>query len=325
MNNIPQPPTADAGEDFTVIEGHRVTLDGSLSWDAETEIWTYSWEQLSGPALISNYETTSPPFLMNPFSFIAPRNEVADILVFRLTVKNHYDLSGSDDITVTVLDSPVEPPVADAGDDLVAYNKDPATLDASGSYDAANGPLTYEWTVIPQAPIPNLSLTGVNPSFYIDFWDWYGGPIICVLVVTNEDGLKSADKITMDVRPSDVSHQRPSLIADAGSDQIVMEGETVVLDGSGSYDPFADTSLSYVWVQIDGPEVTLNAGNEGLGASFVAPSIDSEGGDLKFRLTVSNEYGLEGQDETTVKVNHDTSFSEGTGGGTCFISSALME
>jgi hypothetical protein len=324
VNNLLDPPIAEAGEDFAAIEGHLVTLDGSGSWDSETGVWFYSWEQIAGPPVVTKYDTLTPPYdFTNPsIWFIAPRNEDADTLVFRLTVKNMYDLAATDDISVTIMDSPVEPPVADAGGNLAAYDHDPLILDGSGAYDPNGGRLTYEWRVIPKVPIPYLLFNVSNPVFYVD--GWYGLPVECILIVTNEDGLKAADKITLDVLPSDAPHERPTLVAAAGPDQVVTEGDMVALDASGSCDPFADTVLAYTWEQIDGPEVTLTATDGGLGASFVAPPVEAEGDRLVFRLTVSNGYGLQGEDEISVEVIDKAASSGGSGEGACFISVGLL-
>jgi hypothetical protein len=75
--------------------------------------------------------------------------------------------------------------------------------------------------------------------------------------------------------------------ADAGLDQTVREGDTVVLDGSNSRpDRFGGVIISYIWKQIAGsPSVTLRDANRAK-ASFIAPSVGPEGTNLTFQLTV---------------------------------------
>ena len=72
--------------------------------------------------------------------------------------------------------------------------------------------------------------------------------------------------------------------ADAGPDQTVREGDTVVLDGSNSSPrPFI---AAYFWQQTGGsPTVVLEDANTAK-ASFTAPNVGPEGASLIFQLTV---------------------------------------
>jgi hypothetical protein len=49
--NVNNPPTANAGADQSVGENSMVTLDGSLSRDADGDSLTLLWSQISGPAV----------------------------------------------------------------------------------------------------------------------------------------------------------------------------------------------------------------------------------------------------------------------------------
>lgn len=76
--------------------------------------------------------------------------------------------------------------------------------------------------------------------------------------------------------------------ADAGNDQTVDAGGTVMLDGAASSDP--DGSIaSYQWTQTGGPAVPLLNADQAL-ASFVAPEVDATVM-LTFRLTVTDNDG----------------------------------
>ena len=73
--------------------------------------------------------------------------------------------------------------------------------------------------------------------------------------------------------------------ADAGPDQTVREGDTVVLDGSNSSPrPFI---AAYFWQQTGGsPTVVLEDANTAK-ASFTAPNVGPDGASLTFQLTVT--------------------------------------
>ena len=76
--------------------------------------------------------------------------------------------------------------------------------------------------------------------------------------------------------------------ADAGPDQTVGEGDTVILDGSNSsYRAFI---TAYFWQQTGGsPSVTLADANTAR-ASFIAPIVGPKGTSLTFQLTVTYYY-----------------------------------
>ena len=72
-------------------------------------------------------------------------------------------------------------------------------------------------------------------------------------------------------------------VASAGSDQVVIAGAGVTLDGSGSQDADGDT-LTYAWVQTAGAPVALSSATDPV-VTFTAPA---KGAALTFMLTVSD-------------------------------------
>jgi len=87
--------------------------------------------------------------------------------------------------------------------------------------------------------------------------------------------------------------------ADAGSEQVVTEGEDVSLDGSSSSDPDND-SLTYAWTQTGGPSVSLTDGSTAT-PSFTAPDVDTAQ-TLTFELEVNDGNGGTGTDTVDVVV-----------------------
>lgn len=87
--------------------------------------------------------------------------------------------------------------------------------------------------------------------------------------------------------------------ADAGPDQVVDEGDTVNLSGSGT-DPDGDT-LSFAWAQVSGPSVTLANPNTQT-PSFVAPQVSSQEV-VVIRLTVDDGNGAQDTDDVSITVN----------------------
>jgi hypothetical protein len=83
--------------------------------------------------------------------------------------------------------------------------------------------------------------------------------------------------------PAVGTNQPPNV--NAGSDQQVLPGETVTLDGTGSTDPDG-TIASYSWSQTAGTSVTLSSSTAAR-PTFTAPSV-STGDALTFKLTVTD-------------------------------------
>jgi M6 family metalloprotease-like protein len=186
-----------------------------------------------------------------------------------------------------------QPPVANAGMDLVLYTQVLVTLDGSGSYDPdGNYPLSYSWS---QTSGPTVTLNNpnsVNPTFTAP-----SQPSILTfaLVVTDSlGGVSSPDyvKVTILNTPP---------VANAGPDQSVNTTALVTLDGSGSYDPDGNYPLIYAWFQKSGPVVALS--NPGaVNPNFIAPPIKCV---LTFDLIVTDSLGQgSGPDSVSIIVGN---------------------
>jgi hypothetical protein len=90
--------------------------------------------------------------------------------------------------------------------------------------------------------------------------------------------------------------------ADAGPDQVVNEGDEVLLDGSSSSDPL-DRTLTFLWMQIAGPEVALNLSDPAR-PRFIAPFVPVGGATLSFQLVVNNGLADSAPDEVDVHVKN---------------------
>lgn len=89
--------------------------------------------------------------------------------------------------------------------------------------------------------------------------------------------------------------------ADAGTDQTVDENTLIQLDATGSFDQNGN-ALSYQWVQIEGPVVSLSDGTAAQ-PSFTAPNVGLSGATLVFKLLATNDNDWISTDTVSVTVN----------------------
>lgn len=98
--------------------------------------------------------------------------------------------------------------------------------------------------------------------------------------------------------------------ADAGKDQEVVSGETVVLDGSGSQAKQGWSILSYRWKQIKGKHVNLKDSNTKI-ATFIAPQVKKKQEKLVFLLTTTEKSPIgtihKSYDNVNIFINSNTS------------------
>ncbi len=113
--------------------------------------------------------------------------------------------------------------------------------------------------------------------------------------MTDNDGLQDTDTSYVDVMWVNIP---PT--ADAGPDQTVDEVTTVTLDASNSSDP-DDGIASYLWTQALGPPVTFSDPTN-INPTFLTPPVNNGRETLTFRLTVTDQEGLQSSDDITVTV-----------------------
>jgi len=236
------PPSALAGA--TPLNGTRQTpsfnLSALLSSDLDGDTLTYQWTQQQGATV-----TLLPDASSGEVSFV-PRQDYAGIYEFELSVFDGFT-TDTDTTQVTVNNNP---PLADASADPLSGTRQTLfTLSGLLSHDPDQDSLTYEWTQLSGLPvslIPSSTAGEVNFSPNPD----YEGVYLFSLNVS--DGLLSdSDTISVNVL------NNPPVALLAGSTESGIVNQTIVIDGSLSYDPDSDP-IQYIWTQISGPEVSLD-------------------------------------------------------------------
>lgn len=274
------PPVADAGPNQSVASMATVTLDGSQSSDANSiDTLGFSWTQTGGPAVDLLDADTSQP------SFDAPAVAMGTsvVLTFELTVSDGV-FSDTDSVSIVVGDDDPNvniPPNADAGLDQAVFEGAGVTLSGSGT-DADGDPLSYSWIQLsgPQAVLddPASAVTAfIAPDVPA------GSPVVLTFQLTVSDALESdTDTVSVSVE------ENVPPIANAGADLTVAQNTFVTLDGSLSDDPNTIGVLTYSWVQLTGPAVTLSGSATSM-PTFTAPAVQAGTTELlEFQLTVSD-------------------------------------
>jgi len=232
-------PVANAGPDQTVQLGTTVTLNGSGSNDVDGNPLTYQWALITMPPG-STAKLSSPTIVMP--TFVADR---AGDYVVRLLVNDGKVNSATDTVTITTAGGNTAP-VANAGPDQSVQAGATVTLNGSGSTDADKNTLTYDWSFvsIPSGSASTLSNpTAAMPTFVVD----KAGQYVIQLIVNDGTVNSTPDTVTI---AAAMGNTAP--VANAGPDQPVAVGASVILNGNASHD-VDQNALTYQWALITKP------------------------------------------------------------------------
>jgi len=240
-------PVANAGPDQSVQMGAAVTLNGSGSTDADKNTMTYDWSFASIPsgsaAALSNPTAAAP-------SFVADK---AGQYVVQLIVNDGTVNSTPDTVTIAAAMGNTTP-VANAGPDQTVAVGASVILNGNVSHDVDRNALTYQWALTTKPTGSAVALangTTAMPNFVADM----AGQYIAQLIV--HDGMASSAPDTVIVTAG-AGNTTP--VANAGPDQIIAIGTTVVLDGTASRDADGN-ALTWIWsltAKPAGSAATLN-------------------------------------------------------------------
>ncbi len=282
-------PTANAGADKTVAEGDSVTLDGTGSSDPDASTTlTYAWARKAGETdnavTLANANTASA-------SFTAPDDIATDaMLTFVLTVSDGT-ASHTDEVIITVTGANA---AATFGGTLTG-----AVTEDDEDKDEAEGTVTVtdsDGANTVQAQTDKVGTYGTFSiktngewEYELDNTDGDTNALAAGATATDAFAIAAADGTAGTVTIT-VTGANDAPTANAGADATVAEGASVTLDGTGSSDPDASTTLTYSWARKSGETdnaVTLTNANTA-SASFTAPDDIVADATLTFVLTVSD-------------------------------------
>ena len=281
------PPNANAGPDRKIFSESETMITG-IGVDPDGDEITYSWKQISGDLI--TFDETSPTISFKA-PYVAPGDTKRIILQFKVT--ETLGQSDTDRLTLIIVPENNKPSV-DAGPDQVLDENTIGSIFCT-AFDVEGDELTYSWAsessdlIIHNPSNPGTTFTAPNvvESKQIE--------VTCNV----SDGLLTAsDSLTMTIQNT----LTLPIISEAGPDQIVNEKVEVELDGTNSFDP-ENQSISYMWTQISGENVTLDSTTNDI-ISFMSPTVaNNEVKILEFELKVYDDYGREAFDTVIITVD----------------------
>lgn len=240
-------PVAAAGSDQSVHAGQLVTLDGSASYDMDENYpLEYQWTLLDMPvgSFVELSGQTTPQVSFTP-------DGLGDYVLGLVVIDALGLTSLTDEVTVSTFNAG---PVADAGpDQTVTLQGSLIQLSGMASWDPEGDDLSFFWELTHQPPGSQMSLSGatsVSPTFVADEY----GAYVVRLTVSDSWVTSTSDEVV-------VSFLNLPPVADAGSTQHGVVGQSFLLDGGGSTDPNEDP-LAYSWSIASSPlgsEVNLSS------------------------------------------------------------------
>jgi hypothetical protein len=221
-------PVADAGFDQTVPVGSLVRVSGAGSTDADGAELGFRWAMIGQPtgstAALFNVMAVRPAFIP----------DVPGTYILQLIVTDGGAISEPDTVIVTTENVA---PRADAGPDQTIPAGNTAVLDAAGSQDANDDPLTYHWALVARPAgsnarvVPDTAVTALTADV--------AGTYVMSLAVSDSTLTSAPDTVV-------ITTENSVPVADAGPYQEPPAGTVVTLDGSGSSDADA-APLLYRW------------------------------------------------------------------------------
>ena len=266
VKQVNKVPTANAGIDQNIDEGATITLDGSLSFDPESDPLTYKW--IAPPGITLSSDTAVKP------TFVAPEVTQDTPYTFRLIV-NDGKVDSSADQVIILVKQVNKAPTANAGIDQTVVENSIVVLDGTASFDPDNNSLSYFWT----APAGITLNSAIAPKPYFIAPKVSNDTNYTFSLRVNDGAVNSiVDDVVITVKQI---NKAPT--ANAGIDQTVNAGEIVTLDGSHSFDPNND-HLTFKWEAPTG--ITLSSTSIAK-PSFTTPEV-SQDTQLIFTLIVND-------------------------------------
>ncbi|XP_072880127.1 dyslexia-associated protein KIAA0319-like isoform X2 [Hemitrygon akajei] len=260
-------------------------IDGSRSTD-DDRIVSYHWEEIKGP--LREQKASGNTAILHLSDLVTGN------YTFRLTV---LDSDGAENSTTArvIVSKPMDyPPIANAGpNQVVTLPCNNITLNGNQSTDD-HKIVSYEWSLGPNSKGKVIAMQGVR-SPYLRLSAMQEGDYTFQLTVTDSAGQQSSAEVTVIVQPENNSPP----VAIVGPDkELISPVESTTLNGEGSTDD--QGIVSYHWEKISGSDVKIEGKDKA-----VATVLGLEVGTYQFRLTVTDQQGLNSSKTLTITIREE--------------------
>jgi ribosomal protein L14 len=283
-----QLPVAMVGAAQTItLPVSTASLDGSKSYDPDGSVSKFAWSLVSGPGgTIANTAVASTTV----------SGLTRGTYVFKLTVTDNSNGTGSSLDTIIVKGAANLPPNANAGaDQTITLPVSSVTVDGSASKDQDNGGLisSYAWS---QSSGPSTATIATATKAITTISGLQVGTYVFKLVVTDASGATDTDSLKVIVKAA--ANLPP--ISNAGADQtITLPVNSVSVDGSASKDQDNGGLISsYAWSQASGPS-SATIGTATKATTTISGLVQ---GTYIFKLKVTDASGATDTDSLTITV-----------------------
>ena len=201
------------------------------------------------------------------------------------------------------------PPTANPGtNQVITLPVSSVALNGSGSWDQDGTISSYSWS---QVSGPNTATMGSTNSANATASTMVAGTYTFKLTVTDNAGATNSANVSVTVNQAAAPSNQPPVAVPGSNQSITLPTNSVILYGSGSYDPGGGSISNYSWTQQSGP-------NNATLTPISSTNVDVKNmiaGTYVFKLTVTDNQGATGSATVQVTVNGTTPPPGGGDGG----------
>ena len=297
-------PVAEADGPYSVGPGQSVRLDARGSYDPDgggITAWLWDldndglYDDASGEQVDVTYE-----YLVNTLG-LAPGDHIIGLKV--IDDENEWD---TDTALLTI--RPEESPVAEADGPYTAYPGGSVILDGSGSYDPDGGEIVaWLWDLDNDGLYDDASgeLAEVTYDYLVETLGLAPGEHTIGLEVMDEENHWGVDTASLTI----VAETMPP-VAEADGPYIANPGQSVTLDGSGSYDPDGGEIVAWLWDLDNDGDTDVEGERVEVTYQYLVETLGLSPGDHTIVLRVLDDEEESGADTALLRILPEMDFGD---------------